>query len=71
MRRIKYLFRKRIIKECSHLVYSLARNPSFLQRMSTRLAIRDTLATDLDPHDQDRLIASEIHLPHRKWKQLL
>lgn len=70
-RKIKYLFRTKIIEQSSHAIYALAKNPSFLQRISTRLAIRDTLATSLEPHDQDRIIAAEIHLPHQKWRQLL
>jgi hypothetical protein len=71
IKRIKHLARSEIMRGCSQIVYLLAKNPTLLQKMTTRLAIRETLAIHLEAHDQDRLIASELGLPYTKWKQLL
>ena len=71
VKRLKFLTRTEVLKGCAMIVHVLAHNPTFLQRMTTRLAIRDTLAIHLEPHDQDRMIATELWVPYMRWKQLL
>lgn len=45
--------------------------PTMLQKLTTRLFVSEKLASTLPTHDQDRVLASALMLPYKKWKQVL
>ena len=46
-------------------------NPTFIQSMSTRLLVRNTIAYALPTNDQDRVITAELMTTFPLWRSLL
>jgi hypothetical protein len=70
VRRSKESVRNGLLSSVSMVLANIWSNPTFIQRLSTRVLIRNILAHDLPSHDQDRVIAAELMTTLRLWKSL-
>ncbi len=71
IRRKKESVRKWLLMEISLALGKIWMHPTFIQRISTRLLVRDILAYDLPTHDQDRVITAELMTTLKLWRSLL
>ena len=70
VQRSKESVRKWLITSICMGLGKIFMNPTLLQKISTRLLIRNILAHDLPSHDQDRVISAELMTTLRLWKSL-
>lgn len=67
----KQSVRRSLMTELYQVLANIWMRPSFLQRISTRLLVKNTLAHTLPTNDQDRIIAAELMTTYPLWKSLL
>lgn len=68
---IKYTARRSLVSSAATAINTLGKNPTTLQRMSTRLLIQQILVTHLPVYTQDRILATEFGTSLRTWQQIL
>lgn len=69
-RKSKEAIRKRLLTLAGQFLYVTAKQPTFLQKFSTRLLVKEVLALELSHNDQDRIIAAELMTKFSSWKSL-
>lgn len=72
VRSLKDSIRKRSLSMVWQFLYHVVINePSLFQRFTTRKLVNTTLVSTLSPHDQDRIIATELMTRFQQWKSVL
>ncbi len=71
VRNIKLNIRRQLHFNIMALLSEIQVTPTIIQRATTRLLVREQLAVQLPTHDKDRVLASAIMLPYKRWKQAL
>jgi hypothetical protein len=69
-RKSKEAIRKRLLTLAGQFLYVTAKQPTFLQKYSTRLLVKEVLTQKLSHNDQDRIIAAELMTKYKHWKSL-
>ena len=71
VRRNKEAIRRWLLSELYQVLGKMWMNPTFIQSMSTRLLVRNTIAYALPTNDQDRVITAELMTTFPLWRSLL
>lgn len=71
VRNIKLNIRRQLHFNIMALLSEMRVTPTIIQSITTRLLVREKLAVELPVHDKDRVLASALMIPYKRWKQVL